>query len=90
MTIGKLDNIYSFLFRYALLTKETWPSWPGDPKKGCIHILKNSQVAQDEYQMGKSKVFVKAPESVIFCTFLLYYPLLKAFEKLLQCFNFVL
>ena len=51
-------------FRYALLTKETWPQWPGDPKKGCIHILKSSQVAQDEYQMGKSKVFVKAPESV--------------------------
>ena len=47
-----------------MLTKETWPQWPGDPKKGCIHILKSSQVAQDEYQMGKSKVFVKAPESV--------------------------
>ena len=71
MTIGKLDNIYSFLFRYALLTKETWPSWPGDPKKGCIHILKASQVAQDEYQMGKSKVFVKAPESVISWTFMI-------------------
>jgi len=53
-----------FLHRYALLTKETWPQWPGDPKKGCIHILKSSQVAQDEYQMGKSKVFVKAPESL--------------------------
>ena len=46
------------------MTKETWPQWPGDPKKGCIHILKSSQVAQDEYQMGKTKVFVKAPESV--------------------------
>ena len=55
-------NVYSN--RYALLTKETWPQWPGDPKKGCIHILKSSQVAQDEYQMGKTKVFVKAPESV--------------------------
>ena len=51
--------------RYALLTKETWPSWQGDPKKGCLHILKSVHVATDEYQMGRSKIFVKAPESVI-------------------------
>ena len=52
--------------RYALLTKETWPSWQGDPKKGCLHILKSVHVATDEYQMGRSKIFVKAPESVIY------------------------
>merc|ERR1719262_724518 len=38
-----------FLNRYALLTKETWPRWQGDVKKGVLHILKAANVAPDEY-----------------------------------------
>jgi myosin heavy subunit len=54
--------------RYALLTKETWPRWSGDAKQGVRHILKSVAMADDEFQMGKTKVFIKAPESVWLCT----------------------
>lgn len=50
--------------RYAILTKETWPSWRGDEKQGVVYLLRSVNMDQDQYQMGKSKVFVKAPESV--------------------------
>ena len=50
--------------RYALLTKETWPQWRGDARQGVTHILRSVNMAQDEFQMGQSKVFIKAPESV--------------------------
>ncbi|GIX88889.1 unconventional myosin-Ie [Caerostris extrusa] len=53
-----------FLHRYAILTKETWPSWTGDPKIGVVHILKSVNMDDDNYQMGKTKIFIKAPESL--------------------------
>ncbi len=54
----------SLTHRYALLTKETWPQWCGDVRKGVVHILKSVAMAADEYQLGKTKLFIKAPESV--------------------------
>ncbi|XP_055517181.1 unconventional myosin-Ie isoform X2 [Leucoraja erinacea] len=53
-----------FLHRYAILTKETWPSWRGDEKQGVVYLLRSVNMDPDQYQMGKSKVFVKAPESL--------------------------
>ncbi|XP_044135648.1 unconventional myosin-Ie [Bufo gargarizans] len=53
-----------FLQRYAILTKETWPSWRGDEKKGVLHLLHSVNVDSDQFQLGKSKVFIKAPESL--------------------------
>lgn len=53
-----------FLQRYAILTKETWPKWKGDPRSGIKHIMASVQLDPDQFQMGKSKVFVKNPESV--------------------------
>ena len=58
-----LNSVFE-IHRYALLTKETWPQWRGDVRQGVIHILKSVSMAQDEYQLGKSKLFIKAPESV--------------------------
>ena len=60
-------NICSALFlyfRYAVLTKETWPKWQGGEEKGVVHILKSVHMQPEDYQLGKSKVFIKAPESV--------------------------
>lgn len=53
-------------FRYAVLTKETWPlgKWKRSAQEGVEHILQFSKVKPDEYQMGKNKIFIKAPESV--------------------------
>uniref|UniRef100_A0A8C9U5W1 Osteoclast-stimulating factor 1 n=1 Tax=Scleropages formosus TaxID=113540 RepID=A0A8C9U5W1_SCLFO len=53
-----------FLHRYAILTKETWPQWRGDEKQGVLHLLRSVNMDQDQYQLGKRKIFIKAPESL--------------------------
>ncbi|XP_077119978.1 unconventional myosin-Ie [Ranitomeya variabilis] len=53
-----------FLQRYAILTKETWPSWRGDEKKGVLHLLHSVNMDADQFQLGKTKIFIKAPESL--------------------------
>ncbi|XP_076136370.1 myosin IEb [Alosa pseudoharengus] len=53
-----------FLHRYAILTKETWPTWKGDERKGVLHLLSSVNMDSDQYQLGKTKVFIKAPESL--------------------------
>uniref|UniRef100_A0A8B9UBT1 Myosin IF n=1 Tax=Anas zonorhyncha TaxID=75864 RepID=A0A8B9UBT1_9AVES len=53
-----------FLQRYAILTPETWPCWRGDERQGVQHLLSSVNMDPDQYQMGRSKVFVKNPESL--------------------------
>uniref|UniRef100_A0A673C303 Unconventional myosin-Ie-like n=1 Tax=Sphaeramia orbicularis TaxID=375764 RepID=A0A673C303_9TELE len=53
-----------FLQRYAILTKETWPSWRGEQRQGVMHLLNSVHMDQDQFQLGKTKVFIKAPESL--------------------------
>ncbi|KAF7641305.1 hypothetical protein LDENG_00285630, partial [Lucifuga dentata] len=53
-----------FLQRYAILTKETWPLWRGDERQGVLHLLSSVNMDQDQFQLGKTKVFIKAPESL--------------------------
>uniref|UniRef100_UPI00398EA636 unconventional myosin-If n=1 Tax=Pristiophorus japonicus TaxID=55135 RepID=UPI00398EA636 len=53
-----------FIQRYAILTPETWPRWRGDERQGAQHLLRSVNVDTDQYQMGKTKVFVKNPESL--------------------------
>ncbi|XP_078101658.1 unconventional myosin-Ie-like, partial [Sander vitreus] len=53
-----------FLHRYAILTKETWPRWRGEERQGVMHLLKSVNMDQDQFQLGKTKVFIKAPESL--------------------------
>uniref|UniRef100_A0A8C5MPZ5 Myosin IE n=1 Tax=Leptobrachium leishanense TaxID=445787 RepID=A0A8C5MPZ5_9ANUR len=50
--------------QYAILTKETWPSWRGEEKKGVLHLLHSVNMDSDQFQLGKTKVFIKAPESL--------------------------
>lgn len=51
-------------YRYAILTRETWPRWTGEERKGVLHLLRSVNMDQDQYQLGKTKIFIKAPESV--------------------------
>ncbi|XP_034721640.1 unconventional myosin-Ie-like, partial [Etheostoma cragini] len=53
-----------FLNRYAILTKETWPRWTGEERQGVMHLLNSVHMDQDQFQLGKTKVFIKAPESL--------------------------
>ncbi|KAL4629512.1 unconventional myosin-Ie-like isoform X1 [Arapaima gigas] len=53
-----------FLQRYAVLTRETWPQWPGEKRAGVLHLLRSVNMEQDQYQLGRSKVFIKSSESL--------------------------
>ncbi|XP_037326134.1 unconventional myosin-If [Pungitius pungitius] len=53
-----------FLNRYAILTAETWPCWRGPEQQGVLHLLRSVNMDTDQYQMGRSKIFVKNPESL--------------------------
>ncbi|XP_013379437.1 unconventional myosin-Ie [Lingula anatina] len=53
-----------FLKRYAILTPETWPHWRGDDKKGVAHLMNSVHMDSDQWQLGKTKVFIKNPESL--------------------------
>jgi len=54
-----------FVERFAILSKKTWPDpWRGDPKDGCIAILKDLQIDDKEWQIGKTKIFIRHPETL--------------------------
>uniref|UniRef100_A0A915PJ71 Uncharacterized protein n=1 Tax=Setaria digitata TaxID=48799 RepID=A0A915PJ71_9BILA len=53
-----------FLYRYAILTPETWPSYHGDSRKGVEIICQTVNMDRDQYQMGRTKIFIKNPESL--------------------------
>ncbi|XP_068083790.1 unconventional myosin-Ie [Anabrus simplex] len=53
-----------FLNRYAILTKETWPAWRGNEKQGIEWIMNSVNMEKSQYQLGMTKVFIKAPESL--------------------------
>ncbi|CAG7821734.1 unnamed protein product, partial [Allacma fusca] len=49
---------------YAILTEGTWPSWKGDPREGIQKIMQAAHMDRDQYQLGRTKIFIKAPESL--------------------------
>uniref|UniRef100_A0AC34EZQ8 Uncharacterized protein n=1 Tax=Panagrolaimus sp. ES5 TaxID=591445 RepID=A0AC34EZQ8_9BILA len=55
-----------FLWRYAILSTETWPlrNYHGDAKKGCEIICRSAGISRDQFQLGKTKIFIKNPESL--------------------------
>ncbi|KAF7992566.1 hypothetical protein HCN44_004910 [Aphidius gifuensis] len=53
-----------FLQRYAILTKETWPIWNGDEKIGIKLIMSSIFIGSSQYQLGTTKIFIKAPETL--------------------------
>lgn len=55
---------YFLVARYAILTPETWPAWRGDTKQGIKHLMNYVNMDADQWQLGKTKVFIKNPESV--------------------------
>ncbi|KAJ8374484.1 hypothetical protein SKAU_G00050640 [Synaphobranchus kaupii] len=53
-----------FMQRYAILTAETWPCWRSDERQGVQHLLRSVNMDADQYQLGRTMVFVKNPESL--------------------------
>lgn len=56
-----------FVRRYKKLSPKTWGlwgEWTGDMREGSMHIINECQLANDQYQMGVSKVFIRHPETL--------------------------
>ncbi|KAJ3156843.1 Unconventional myosin-Ia [Irineochytrium annulatum] len=53
-----------FLDRFKMLSKDTWPMWKGGDKgvvDGCRKVLEHAGVPEEEWRIGKTKVFIKNP-----------------------------
>ncbi|KAJ1568981.1 Unconventional myosin-Ie [Cladochytrium tenue] len=53
-----------FLKRFAILTPQTWPTWNGRSSEGIKLIMDSVGMDSKEWQLGKTKVFIKSPESL--------------------------
>lgn len=56
-----------FLKRYKSLCPSTWPNYPGDPKVGVHNLVTHLQYEENDYRMGKTKLFIRFPR-VLFAT----------------------
>uniref|UniRef100_A0A8C1ZZD1 Unconventional myosin-Ib n=1 Tax=Cyprinus carpio TaxID=7962 RepID=A0A8C1ZZD1_CYPCA len=77
--LGLMENVrvrragYAFrqayepcLERYKMLCKQTWPHWKGPAREGVEVLLKNLQVAAEEFAYGRSKIFIRNPRTLFF------------------------
>jgi len=55
-----------FLWRYKMITNETWPRWRKDAKSGTVTILNAFNIGKDEFRLGKTKIFIKNPTTLFF------------------------
>uniref|UniRef100_A0A8C9VJN6 Myosin IH n=1 Tax=Scleropages formosus TaxID=113540 RepID=A0A8C9VJN6_SCLFO len=53
-----------FLHRYKPLCPATWPHWRGVPADGVERILKHLGYSEDEYKMGRTKIFIRHPRTL--------------------------
>nr|XP_056721155.1 unconventional myosin-Ic [Euleptes europaea] len=53
-----------FLQRYKSLCPETWPTWDGRPHDGVSVLLKHLGYKQEEFKMGRTKIFIRFPKTL--------------------------
>jgi len=53
-----------FLNRYKMITKQTWPTFPGLPKDASKVIVESLGVPPEGYRLGKTKIFIKEPKVI--------------------------
>lgn len=53
-----------FLNRYKSLCKDTWPNYNGSAKDGVNVLVKSLNYKNDEYKMGKTKIFIRSPTTL--------------------------
>ena len=75
-TLLILDDLIEYLNtnqrRFAILTPETFPEWRGGTVlQGIKHLIAAVNMEPDQWQFGKTKVFIKNPESV--CSYKVFY-----------------
>eukprot|EP01114_Cavostelium_apophysatum_P015538 TRINITY_DN424_c0_g1_i2.p1 TRINITY_DN424_c0_g1~~TRINITY_DN424_c0_g1_i2.p1 ORF type:complete len:1158 (+),score=312.59 TRINITY_DN424_c0_g1_i2:262-3735(+) len=58
-----------FVNRYKKLSKNTWGiwgEWTGSAIQGCETICRDLQLEAGQWQMGKTKIFIRHPETLFF------------------------
>lgn len=53
-----------FLWRYQVICPKTYPHWRGEAKAGVKEIITHLKLDEKEYQLGKTKLFLKNPKTV--------------------------
>lgn len=53
-----------FLTRYRMLCRDLWPTQKCTVKEAVEKILKSIKVPKDGYRMGKTKVFIRKPNTI--------------------------
>ena len=57
-------TISLFFCRFKLICPHTYPVWSDTVKEGVSEILLYIGILADEYQFGRTKVFIKNPQTV--------------------------
>jgi len=47
-----------------MLSKATWPAYKGVPKDGVDQLCKALQLGANDYRLGKTKIFIRSPNTV--------------------------
>ncbi|GAB5355279.1 hypothetical protein AAMO2058_000191700 [Amorphochlora amoebiformis] len=58
------ETFTRFLKRYKMLEKSTWPQWEGSDVDGVVKVLKAMKSKHGDYELGKTKVFIKHPVTI--------------------------
>lgn len=54
-----------FLARYKMIGNDTWPQWHGSDQEGAMKVLEALGLTHHkEYELGKTKLFVKSAETL--------------------------
>ncbi|XP_057558147.1 unconventional myosin-Ia [Hippopotamus amphibius kiboko] len=56
----------SFLERYRLLSRSTWPRWNGGDREGVEKVLGELSVSSEELAFGKTKIFIRSPKTLFY------------------------
>uniref|UniRef100_A0A8C5MDR4 Unconventional myosin-Ia n=1 Tax=Leptobrachium leishanense TaxID=445787 RepID=A0A8C5MDR4_9ANUR len=54
----------SFLDRYKLVSKQTWPQWKGDARAGVEVFLSEIKYPANEIAYGRTKIFIRTPSTL--------------------------
>ncbi|MEE6471641.1 hypothetical protein FKM82_009329 [Ascaphus truei] len=54
----------SFLDRYKLLSKKTWPNWNGEARAGVEAMLSDIGIPSGELAYGRTKIFIRTPSTL--------------------------
>ncbi|KAM6214639.1 unconventional myosin-Ia [Rhynchocyon petersi] len=56
----------TFLERYRMLSRSTWPRWTGKDQEGVKKIMEELNVTSEEMAFGKTKIFIRSPKTLFF------------------------